>query len=242
MEFIENFFLSDALHVLSQGLVIPTAVLLILLAAYTVYTLGSLVVEVVVERRHYKVVYPRFLVALNRSSYNCLSDVVDTSGLLESQIKILHELVSYMYLPADAYIEVAKRLLSEEKKRYKKALFLTDAAAKIAPMLGLMGTLIPLGPGIVALSSGDLDTLSSSLLMAFDTTVAGLSVAVVCYVVTKIRKGWYSDYLDGMESAMNTILEKASILQAEGFDFSSYMSVDDFTVDEEKERIYCAYA
>lgn len=242
MEFIEHFFLSDALHILSQGLVIPTVVLLILLAVYTVYTLGSLVVEVVVERRHYKVVYPRFLAALNSSSYECLPDVIDTSGLLASQIEVLKELVSYGYLPGDAYTEVAKRLLAEEKKRYKKALFLSDAATKIAPMLGLMGTLIPLGPGIVALSSGDLDTLSSSLLMAFDTTVAGLSVAAVCYVVTKIRRSWYSDYLAGIESAMNTILEKASLLQAEGFNFSSCMPTEGFAADEKKERIHCAHA
>lgn len=39
-------------------------------------------------------------------------------------------------------------------------------------MLGLLGTLIPLGPGIIALGQGDTQTLSTSLLTAFDTTIA----------------------------------------------------------------------
>ena len=124
-----------------------------------------------------------------------------------------------MHLPEDALTEVAKRLLAEEEKRYRKSLTPVEAASRVAPMLGLMGTLIPLGPGITALSSGDLTTLSSSLLMAFDTTVVGLAVAVVCYLVAKVRRGWYNDYLACLEGVLNTLLEKREILFEQGFSF-----------------------
>ncbi|MBX9034648.1 MotA/TolQ/ExbB proton channel family protein [Gordonibacter massiliensis (ex Traore et al. 2017)] len=221
MNFLNQFFANDALHALSQGLLIPTVVCLVILAAYAVYTLGSLVVEVAVERRRYRVALPRLIADLDAASYGQLDGVIDRSGLLDSQRNGLRELVSYMYLPEDALTEVAKRLLADESARYQKALSFTDSAVKIAPMLGLMGTLIPLGPGIVALSSGDLETLSSSLLVAFDTTVAGLAVAVVCFLVTKVRRRWYADYLISVEGAMNTILEKADVLHAEGFAFPS---------------------
>ncbi len=219
MNFLNQFFVNDALHTLSQALIIPTVVCLLLLAAYTVYTLGSLVVEVVVERRHYRVALPRLVANLDAAHYDELDSVIDLSGLLDTQKAALKELVSYMYLPEDALTEVAKRLLADESGRYQKALSPTDAATKVGPMLGLMGTLIPLGPGIVALSSGDLNTLSSSLLVAFDTTVAGLVVAVVCYLVTKVRRCWYEDYLVSLEGAMNTLLEKADILRAGGYVF-----------------------
>ncbi|RDB60913.1 hypothetical protein C1878_12770 [Gordonibacter sp. 28C] len=219
MNFLNQFFANDALHALSQGLLIPTVVCLVILAAYAVYTLGSLVVEVAVERRRYRVALPQLIADLDAAPYGQLDGVIDRSGLLDSQRSGLRELVSYMYLPEDALTEVAKRLLADESARYQKALSLTDSAVKIAPMLGLMGTLIPLGPGIVALSSGDLETLSSSLLVAFDTTVAGLAVAVVCFLVTKVRRRWYADYLISIEGAMNTILEKADALHAEGFAF-----------------------
>lgn len=79
-----------------------------------------------------------------------------------------------------------------------------------------MGTLIPLGPGIMALGQGDLTSLSSSLLMAFDTTVAGLAVAVVCFLVSKVRRRWYTDYLRSLEGLANVILEKADMLRAAG--------------------------
>lgn len=86
-------------------------------------------------------------------------------------------------------------------------------------MLGLMGTLIPLGPGLVALGSGDTQSLSQSLQFAFDTTVAGLATAIVCMLVTRVRRRWYGDYLVSMESAFNTLLEKGRIMHEEGYAF-----------------------
>lgn len=219
MDFLNQFFANDVLHALSQGLLIPTVLLLLLLAIYAVYTIGSLVVEVAVERKHYRVELPKLIARLDAAPYEDVREVIEDARLLDTQRDALLELVSYMHLPEDALTEVAKRLLSNEAERYRKALLLTESATKIAPMLGLMGTLIPLGPGIVALSSGDLETLSSSLLVAFDTTVAGLAVAVVCFLVSKVRRRWYEDYLSNVEGAMNTLLEKAATLRERGFAF-----------------------
>jgi len=74
--------------------------------------------------------------------------------------------------------------------------------ARLAPMFGLMGTLIPLGPGIIALSQGDTQTLADSLLIAFDTTVAGLAAAGVAFAISRLRKRWYEDYLDTLAALM----------------------------------------
>lgn len=219
MGFLDQFFANDVLHALSQGLLIPTVLLLLLLVVCTVYTIGSLVVEVAVERKHYRAELPKLIARLDAAPYEDLRKVIEGARLLDTQRDALLELVSYMHLPEDALTEVAKQLLSNEAGRYRKALSLTESATKIAPMLGLMGTLIPLGPGIVALSSGDLETLSSSLLVAFDTTVAGLAVAIVCFLVSKVRRRWYEDYLNNVEGVMNTLLEKAEALREQGFVF-----------------------
>ena len=80
--------------------------------------------------------------------------------------------------------------------------------AKIGPMLGLMGTLIPLGPGIIALGQGDTFTLSNSLLIAFDTTVAGLVCALIALVISTIRKIWYRNDMSILETLMECILEE----------------------------------
>jgi biopolymer transport protein ExbB/TolQ len=77
-------------------------------------------------------------------------------------------------------------------------------------MFGLMGTLIPLAPGLLGLATGDVKTLSESLIIAFDTTILGLAVAVVGYFISKVRSSWYEDYMVLSEALMTTILEKFS--------------------------------
>ena len=59
---------------------------------------------------------------------------------------------------------------AQGRKRIERA----DMIARIAPMFGLMGTLIPLGPGLAALGQGNLTILTEAITIAFDTTVLGL--------------------------------------------------------------------
>ena len=75
----------------------------------------------------------------------------------------------------------------------------TDFLTRIAPMLGLMGTLIPLGPGLAALGEGDLDILATALSVAFDTTVLGLLVGIVGFVIGRLRRRWYDETLNAIE-------------------------------------------
>ncbi len=61
---------------------------------------------------------------------------------------------------------------------------------RLGPCLGLAGTLIPLGPGLMALSEGDLSRLSAQLVVAFSTTVVGLLVGGISYVIALTRAHW----------------------------------------------------
>ena len=70
---------------------------------------------------------------------------------------------------------------------------------RIAPMLGLMGTLIPLGPALMGLSSGNVQALASNLVVAFSTTVLGLLVGGIAYTLMVIRRGWYIQDFSDME-------------------------------------------
>lgn len=90
--------------------------------------------------------------------------------------------------------------IDDEPFVVKKALDYQNAAkaycerperlARISPALGLMGTLIPLGPALVGLSQGDLETLSGGLVVAFSTTVVGLATAILAGFVAAARKRW----------------------------------------------------
>lgn len=80
-------------------------------------------------------------------------------------------------------------------KRIERSDFLT----RIAPMLGLMGTLIPLGPGLAALGEGELSILTTAMSVAFDTTVLGLLVGISGFVMGRMRRRWYDELLTAME-------------------------------------------
>lgn len=82
-----------------------------------------------------------------------------------------------------------------------------DILARVAPMLGLMGTLIPLGPGIAALSRGDFELLAGAVSIAFDTTVVGLAVGVVGFIIGRLRRRWYDGLLSELESAQQVAKE-----------------------------------
>lgn len=74
-----------------------------------------------------------------------------------------------------------------------------DLLARIPPMLGLMATIIPLGPGLAALGKGDPAQLASAVTVAFDATVLGLVAGIGGLVIGKLRRRWYEETLEAME-------------------------------------------
>lgn len=219
MEILQSLYLTQMMHAISSAMAVPVAIVLMLFLVYAIYTIGTLVVEAVVERKRYNAKIPELVARIEETQPDGLKNVIANSGLLVSQQDDLHELVSYLYLLQDGRTEVAKRLLANERQTYMKAIGRVDALSKLAPMFGLMGTLIPLGPGLTALGGGDVSSLSSAMQFAFDTTVAGLLAAVVFFVATKIRRSWYGDYLVSMEAAFNALLEKGDLMHADGYEF-----------------------
>lgn len=213
---MEALHLDALLHVLTQALKYPTILLLLLLVAFAVVTVAMAIVEYAVERRHFKVALPELIAKVNDAEYKDLPAAIEESGLLRGQKNMLLTMVAYGYLPEEARVALAKRMLSQEEQRYLRVTSRTDLVAKIAPMLGLMGTLIPLGPGVVAMGQGQVDLLSSSIEIAFDTTIAGLVVAIIAMFISRLRKSWYEDYLEAEEAAMSSILEKAGACIAAG--------------------------
>ncbi len=62
---------------------------------------------------------------------------------------------------------------------------------RIGPILGLVGTLIPLQPALAGLARGDMQTVGANLLIGFTTTVVGLLVGGTCYVISVVVRNWY---------------------------------------------------
>ena len=200
----------DTLRVVAGSLQIPTVIILLLLILLTIVMLGGFAVEAFTERRLLKVSIPELVDQLHGKSIQEVKRIIDDSGLLPRQKKAYQEVVKRTNLPDDLREALARQIAADEEYRYRRTVKVTDLVARIAPMFGLMGTLIPLGPGLIALGQGDTKTLSDSLMIAFDTTIAGLVSGAVSYFISGVRKGWYEQYMSWTQTIMETILNVQS--------------------------------
>ena len=199
----------DILRAIASAMEVPVVIGLILFIAFTLFSIGWWAVEYFRERRHMQVSLPALLNQL-RAAEGGVAETIEKSGLLRRQKDALLELTKHPEFDAAMRESLGANLLEREQSHYDGILKCTDLVSKLAPMLGLMGTLIPLGPGIMALGQGDTYTLSVSLLTAFDTTIAGLIAAAFCLVISTVRRRWYSGYMADLETLMDCALERES--------------------------------
>lgn len=91
------------------------------------------------------------------------------------------------------------KLLQEYEFHTVKRLERTRVLVRIGPMLGLMGTLIPLAPALAALADGDTQMLADKLRIAFSVTVLGLLIGGLAFVVSIVRDRIYSQDISDLE-------------------------------------------
>lgn len=136
---------------------------------------------------------------------------------------ILHQVVDLLLLPVvatllvltmltmlDVGVAIGERLGGIGKLRAagtdaiartaRARIMRADLAMRVGPSLGLMGTLIPLGPGIAAMGRGDFQTLSEAIATAFDTTVLGLLIGLVGYLIGRWRRIAYDRAMAELET------------------------------------------
>ena len=197
----------NVLRSVSGAMELPVVILLILLLAFAVFSVGWIIAEFFSEHRHMKEDLPALLEHL-RDNETDLEAAIAESKLNRRQKATLQELTQHPDFTRPLLDDLADNLLEQEQAHYDHMIKFTDLASKLGPMLGLLGTLIPLGPGIIALGQGDTSTLSVSLMTAFDTTVAGLCIAAVCMIVSTIRRRWYAAYMADLETLTNCVCER----------------------------------
>ncbi|MBR2512275.1 MAG: MotA/TolQ/ExbB proton channel family protein [Firmicutes bacterium] len=184
----------------------PVIVILLIILACTLVLVGTLIAEIITERRHLRVWVPKLIDEIKKQDVPPAL-CIKRSGLLKRQKIALIEVTDHKDVTDAMRESLAIRLVDEAKGRYETIVKLSDLIIRIGPVFGLLGTLIPLGPGIIALGQGDTLTLSQSLLTAFDTTIVGLVCAAIATVISIVRKRWYSNDISVLETLMECVLE-----------------------------------
>lgn len=200
---------TSGLNMISQSLQIPVIIFLIIFAIFAVITLGGLVSEYTSRRKIPIESLEKIIYSIsNANSLEEIKNIVKNAKIYESQKVILIKILRANTLSEDARHTLAKKLIESEENKFAKKIERTDIVTKIGPTLGLMGTLIPMGPGLAALGAGDVNTLANAIIVAFDTTVVGIGSGAVAYFVSKIRRRWYEEYLSDLDALADTILDK----------------------------------
>ena len=200
-------FLTSLLNVITQSLLIPVIVLLLIFAFFVVISLGSLISEYT-SRREVSVKEIDTLVEnIDKStSLEEVKNLIYSSNINKSQKKVLKKILESDDLSKDARETIADKLVERREELIHKKLRRTDIIARIGPTLGLMGTLIPLGSGLAALKTGDINVLADSLTVAFDTTVVGIGSGALAYFISKIRGDWAEQYMTNLDVLIDSVL------------------------------------
>uniref|UniRef100_A0A7C4W341 MotA/TolQ/ExbB proton channel family protein n=1 Tax=Geoglobus ahangari TaxID=113653 RepID=A0A7C4W341_9EURY len=184
------------MYTVSTSLLYPVILSLIVLVVYSLMKIGELVAESARRSRDFNVLREICKTLKFREALEELSKM-NLNRLLRDFVEDLKRIN-----PTKEDIE---KILQDYELRIAKELEIPRILARIGPMLGLMGTLIPLGPALMALSEGNVEQLATNLITAFATTVLGLIVGGVGYVSFLIKKRWYLQDLSDMEYISKTL-------------------------------------
>lgn len=72
--------------------------------------------------------------------------------------------------------------------------------ARSAPMLGLVATMIPMGPALLALGQNDAAAVGRNLVVAFSSVILALIAASISFFVYTIRRRWLLEELRAIET------------------------------------------
>jgi biopolymer transport protein ExbB/TolQ len=202
--------LSGILNVIAQSLLLPVMILLIIFIIFSIIEIGSLLAEFT-GRKKISGEEKESLIKkiISSKTEDQLSEAIDNSKLNGYDKDLLNEIakINSQNYTKDTKEILSRNLLETQESKMISSLTKVDIVAKVGAGCGLLGTIIPMGPGLAALGVGDMLTLTSNLTTAFNTTTAGLAAGTICFVIAKIRRQWYDQDMSMLYDLAEAILE-----------------------------------
>lgn len=194
-------YISDILYWISTGLLVPVIILLILLFVRAILLIGGFFGQYLAIRRTEALVKGKLQLLTKETIGEFAASLPKKNPSLV--VNYMRQIYEFRESPAHL-----QRLLADFEIAADKDLAISKTLTKMGPMLGLMGTLIPMGPALVGLSTGDIASMAYNMQVAFATTVVGLFSSAVGYITQQVKQRWYLQDMTNLEFLVGLLNEK----------------------------------
>jgi biopolymer transport protein ExbB/TolQ len=188
-----NDSLGKLLLLLSHWLLIPDLLLLLGFTLFCLANLGGLAGEAMTRRR----LRPR-LAAFVRQVRRREAARIDPEEV-PAEFGLPRLAFEELRAGSSTSTRARDKVVDDLQLRAERVLGRLHMGIRIGPMLGLIGTLIPLGPALQAMGEGHTRQLADGLIIAFSTPVMGMVVGGLCFFMHALRQRWYTQDLNDIE-------------------------------------------
>ena len=193
--------ISDIMFWISTGLLVPVIVLLILLFFRSLLLVGSFFGQYVSIRKTDKLIREQMETLHVNNVDHFAEKLPEKSNSLV--VMFMKRILAEQQNKAQV-----QRLLANFEIAADKDLAISKTLTKLGPILGLMGTLIPMGPALVGLSTGDIASMAYNMQVAFATTVIGLVAGAIGFLTQQVKQRWYLQDMTNLEFLSELLNEK----------------------------------
>lgn len=185
--------ITQMLFWVSNSLLIPNIIVLLLLFVRALILVGSFYNAFMLRRRSRKV-----LLHLEHRSADELLALQEDLALLPTHSLVSRYALALMNCPKLSQADVDYQL-SQFEVETDRDLSTSKLLAKVGPVLGLIGTLISMSPALMGLSTGNIEGMAYNMQIVFATTVVGLVISLIGLVTLQYKQRWYAEELNTLE-------------------------------------------
>ena len=153
----------------STMLMTPVLILIVLMMIYALFATGRFIAQLLIRRK-------------NRIAYT-------------HQVSHLKATTLQGFPIHNYYINNPTASEDELEVVALKELETLRIVTRIAPMLGLIATMIPMGPALQALADGNIQGISENLIIAFAAVIWGLVISSITFWPASVKKRWCANEL-----------------------------------------------
>ena len=160
--------LENLMYELSDFFMAPVLILLTILFAYSLVATGEYLFQIWQRRK-------------NRSNYFKATDreLGQANSLNLKGYPLLEIAHSHPKVTKDQLDVAALEIMQGVR-----------SVSRLAPMLGLIATMVPMGPALKSLADGNVQGISENLVVAFSAVIFGLVIASITFWIANDKKKW----------------------------------------------------